>query len=225
MSIRLDLRAHDVTLLPNPGPSQDPALAPERTFLLTFDTHGYALEFDHRKVGVPAAEMNRLLSMVLSHMPLEWRSADPDVRDTFRPMMRIIQRVNSTPSSHLFLAGFHIGDAIGLFDTTQVADSAIADSFRYLVGTLSWARGKKGELFFLPSDFVENVQTQQELLANGKLFRAALWHGENGSEHHIDDKLFVPYETPIGFNTRIQPDTAETWRRISRLTRRQGRDW
>lgn len=34
---------------------------------------------------------------------------------------------------------------------------------------------------------------------------------------HIGHKLFVPYATPIGFNTQVQPKTEEAWRRISDL--------
>ncbi len=57
-------------------------------------------------------------------------------------------------------------------------------------------------------------------MANGKLFSSFLAHGEDSNESLEAEKLYVPYATPIGFNTRVERETTETWREISNLIQR-----
>lgn len=223
MAIRLDLYARDVTLLPESRPAPAPDAAPERKFVISHGNAGYQLEFDGRRATVPDAAIRDLLRQVIETTSVDWRhSSDPSIQATFRPLQRIVQCINSTPSYHLFLAGFHVGDSIGMFDLAQLATPAIADSFRYLVGNLRWPRGKKGRLFCIPEGYVNSDAARMELMANGKLFAADLFIGDDEPTSHVANKLLVPYATPIGFNTRVATETEETWRRISDLMRRQG---
>lgn len=222
MAIRLELATRDVTLLPESRPAPAPDAAPERLFVILHSANGYSLEFDGRRVLVPDAEIESLFTMISEHTSVEWRhSRDPEIQATFRPLNRVLQCINSTPSYQLFLAGFHVADAIGMFNLDQVQLPAIADSFRYLVGNLEWSRGKKGRLFFLPEGYVPSDEVRLELMANGKLVSTNLYTGDTDPDHHVDNKEFVPYATPIGFNTRVSVDTEATWRRISDLMRRQ----
>ncbi|MGA2443673.1 MAG: hypothetical protein ACLQNE_39120 [Thermoguttaceae bacterium] len=222
MAIRLDLHTRDVTLLPEARPAPDPAAAPERDFTVAHDDHGYALQFDGRRVTVPDDAIQDLLTRVIEGTTVEWRySRDSANQATFRPLNRILQRLNSTPSFQLFLAGFHIGDSIGMFDYGQIGEPAVADSFRYLVGNLPWAGGKRGRLFFIPDGYA-NAVVELELMANGKVVAADLYTGDAEPTDHIEHKLFVPYATPIGFNTQVRPETEQAWRQISDLIRRQG---
>ena len=118
---------------------------------------------------VPDDAVSNLLTAVSQGTSVEWsHSTDPEIQTTFRPLKRILQRSNSTPSYQLFLAGFHIGDAIGLFQFDMLEETAICDSFRYLVGTLAWQHGKRGRLFFIPDGYAD-ADVEQELLANNKL--------------------------------------------------------
>ena len=223
MAMRLALHARDVTLLPETSPAPDPDAAPEREFVVSHGDTGYQLEFDGRRATVPDAEIRDLLRQVTETTAVDWRhSSDPEIQATFRPLQRIVQCINSTPSYQLFLAGFHVGDSIGMFDLDQVATPAIADSFRCLVGTLHWPHGKKGHLFCIPEGYVNSETVRKELMANGKLFVVDLFVGDDGPTSHVANKLIVPYATPIGFNTRVEAETEETWRRVSALMRRQG---
>lgn len=166
--------------------------------------------------------MHGLLRQVAEGTRVEWQySKNPDIQSTFRPLNRILQCLNSTPSYQLFIAGFHIGDAIGMFDPDQVDDQAVADSFSYLVGALQAMHGKRGRLFFVPEGYAADPQTKLELLGNGKLFEVNCYRID-GATHHVGDKLFVPYATPMGFNTRVDRLTEETWRRIANLADTQG---
>lgn len=223
MAIRLELRARDVTLLPETRPAPDPAMSPERHFFITHGTNGFELTFDGRRVNVPNDHMVDLLAKVSSGTSVDWRhSRNPDIQATFRPLDRVLTCLNSTPSYQLFLAGFHIADTIGVFDYEVLQQPAIEDSFRYLVGNLPWQReGKKGALFALPEAYVQGADVILELMANGKLFSADLYSGDQIPDHHINNKLFVPYATPIGFNTRVSADTELAWRRVSELIQRQ----
>jgi hypothetical protein len=222
MAVLLTLNIRDVTQLPEERPAPDPDASPERTFAIAHGAVGFSLDFDGRKASVPDQEIRALLSRVGEGTSVEWRhSRDPEIQTTFRPLNRILQCLNSTPAYQLFLAGFHIGDSIGLFDLGQVQEPAISDSFRYLVGNLPWAGGKKGRLFFLPDDYIA-PDVERELVANSKLVSADFFIGQDDPTSHVARKLFVPYATPIGFNTRVQKETEEAWRRISDLVRRQG---
>ena len=223
MPLRLELRARDVTLLPETRPAPDPAAAPERQFSIAHDANGFTLTFDGRQANVPNDHILDLLSKVSAGTSVEWRhSTNPEIQATFRPLNRILMCINSTPSYQLFLAGFHIADAIGVFDFGVVQRPAIDDSFRYLVGNLPWQReGKKGALFVLPEGYVQGADVILELMANGKLFSADLYSGDQEPNHHVENKLFVPYATPMGFNTRVTADTEVAWRRVSELIQRQ----
>jgi hypothetical protein len=134
---------------------------------------------------------------------------------------RILQVINSTPAYQLFLAGFQIADTVGFFNLDTVHQDAIVDSFHYLVGNLVWTFGKKGRLFFLPDGYLTDGVTRTELLANSKLFSVDLFSIADGQASHLENKLCVPYATPIGFNTAIQPATEATWRRINHLISQQ----
>ena len=222
IAILFELYARDVTLLLAARPTPAPDAAPERAFLISHGADGYTLDFDGRRASVPNDAMQDLLVKVAEGAPAEWRySSDPAIQTTFRPLNRILQCINSTPSYQLFLAGFHIGDAIGLFDLGRVCEPAIADSFRHLVGSLPWPHGRKGRLFFIPEGYVTTPEVELELMANGKVVSADLFTGEGEPTSHVEHKLFVPYATPIGFNTRVAPETVEAWIRISDLVRRQ----
>ena len=222
MAIRLELRARDVTQLPESRPAPDPRASPERAFTIAHGTGGYSLEYDGRRAIVPNEEIRNLLTRISAGTSVEWRhSSDPEIQTTFRPLNRILQCLNSTPAYQLFLAGFHIADAIGMFDLGQVEETAIADSFRYLVGNLPWPNGKKGRLFFIPDGYV-TAEIELELLANTKIVGADMYLATDDRTSPVDHKVFVPYATPIGFNTRVAPETEEAWRRISDLVRRQG---
>lgn len=222
MAIFLDLRARDVTLLPDERPAPDFDAAPERSFNIYRGPDGYRLEFDGRHAMVPRDAILNLLARVSEGTSVEWRySKDPAIQATFRPLNRIIQSINSTPAYQLFLAGFHIGDTIGMFEPAMIAEPAVVDSFRYLVGNLPWPQGKKGRLFFLPEDYV-TADAEQELRGNGKLFSVDLYTGDGDRRSHVTHKVCVPYATPMGFNTKIVDQTENAWRRVSELIRRQG---
>lgn len=222
MAIRLQLNARDVTLLPDERPVSDPTTVPERAFTCAHDAGGYHLVFDGQGVTVPDDTMPNLLARIVAGTPTEWQySSDSAVQTTFRPLNRILQRLMSTPAYQLFRAGFDVGDAIGMFNLNQVREPAIADSFRYLVGVVRGGYGKKGRLFFLPEGCV-TAEIEYALLANGKIDSADLFTGEPEANSHVARKLFVPYATPIGFNTRVNTDTENAWRQISDLIRRQG---
>ena len=203
MAILFELHARDVTLLPAARPAPAPDAAPERAFLISHGADGYTLDFDGRRASVPNDAMQDLLVKVAEGAPAEWRySSDPAIQTTFRPLNRILQCFNSTPSYQLFLAGFHIGDAIGLFDLGQVCEPAIADSFRHLVGSLPWPHGRKGRLFFIPEGYVTTPEVELELMANGKVVSADLFTGEGEPTSHVEHKLFVPYAQPQLASTR-----------------------
>jgi hypothetical protein len=222
MAIRLTLNIGDVTQLPEAQSAPDPDESPERTFAITHDEIGFILEFDHQRASVPCKEIGALISRIGVGAYVEWRhSRDPEIQTTFRPLNRILQCVNSTPAYQLFLAGFHIGDRIGLFNLGQVQEPAITDRFRYLVDNLPWSRGKRGRLFFLPDDCV-TPNVERELVANSKLISAELFLGHGNPHSHVTRKLCIPYATPIGFSTRVQKDTELSWQRIADLVRRQG---
>jgi hypothetical protein len=222
MAIRLDLRARDVTQLPDERPAPDSAAAPERAFAIGHGPAGYRLEYDGNTATVPAEEMQNLLDRVGKGTSVEWRhSSDRAMQTTFRPLSRILQCINSTPSYQLFLAGFHVGDAIGLFDLKRLQEPAVADSFRYLVGTLHWSHGRRGRLFFIPDGYVTSG-VEQELIGNSKVVAADLFTGDVAPTSHVEHKLFVPYATPLGFNTRVSEETEVAWRQIGDLIRRQG---
>jgi hypothetical protein len=78
-----------------------------------------------------------------------------------------------------------------------------------------------GRLFFIPEGYVTG-RVEVELMANGKLLAVDLFTGDMGHQSHIDRRLFVPYATPIGFNTKVLPETEDAWQRISDLVRRYG---
>lgn len=222
MAIRLQLHARDVTLLPDGRPATDPKVVPERAFAFSHDAGGYHLAFDGQAVTVLDSAMGNLLARVVAGTPTDWQySSDSDTQQTFRPLNRILQRLTSTPAYQLFRAGFDIGDAIGMFDLDQVREPAIADSFRYLVGIVRGGFGRKGRLFFVPDGYVPE-EVEFELVANGKLDSADLFDGDPHANSHVAHKLFVPYATPIGFNTKVGADTERAWRRISDLIRHQG---
>lgn len=221
MTIRLQLRARDVTQIPESRPAPDPNESPERAFAIVNDSGGYRLEYDGRRATVPNKEIRNLLIRVSEGTSIEWRSSsDPEIQTTFRPLNRILQCLNSTPAYQLFLAGFHIADAIGMFDLEQVQESSIADSFNYLVGNLMWTNERKGRLFFLPEGYV-TPEVEMELLANTKIVGVDLIRIVDDQTSHVGHKLYVPYATPIGFSTRVSQDTQETWRKINNLMSRQ----
>ena len=144
MGFRLEVTARDVTLLPETRPAPSPEAAPVRCFHIEHGGNGYQLSFDGRRALVPDDAVYDLLTKVAEGSRVEWQhSSDESIRSTFRPLHRILQGLNSTPSYQLFLSGFHIGDAIGMFDLAQVEEQSISDSFRYLVGPLLASRGKK----------------------------------------------------------------------------------
>lgn len=220
MTIQLRLFARDVTRLPSSRPATDPSASPERSFSIEHGIAGYALEFDSHRANVPVDAIQRLYRHVSEANHIDWQySSDTEIQSTFRPLRRITQCINSTPSYQLFLAGFHIGDLIGLFNDDPLDPDAIADEFRALDGNQPWPQGKRGRLFILPDGFVTDQSVKNELIANGKLFEADLYIGDN---HHVENKLCVPYATPIGFNTSVQAETESEWRRISSLVRRNG---
>jgi len=103
-----------------------------------------------------------------------------------------------------------------------VAPETVPDSFQYLVGNLPWPRGKQGRLFILREGTVADPVVRNELIANGKLFESQLFCGDEGRMQHTAEKLIVPYATPIGFNTRVNPQTEEAWRRICDFVRQHG---
>lgn len=221
MSLKLELNAMDVTQLPDSRGDAEPDDVPLHKFEIAHDGNGYRLEFDGNAATVPANDICDLLQQVATTTSTDWKhSSDPEIQATFRPLNRILQRINSTPTYQLFLSGFHIGDTIGLFDLEALGQEAIADSFRYLVGNLPWHGGKKGRLFILPEGYVASTEIRRELMANGKIFCADFWVGVDDRQSHIESKDVVPYATPIGFNTRVSNQTKEAWRRICDLVRR-----
>ncbi len=223
MPVRIEVRARDVTLLPETRPAPEPDAAPERRFDIQNSQTDYRLSFDGRRAAVPRNEMYGVLQKVAEGTRIEWQhSTNPEVRLTFQPLNRILQCLNSTPSYQLFIAGFHIGDAIGIFEPDQIDDQVVLDSFSYLVGALQAMSGKKGRLFFIPDGYVATNQIRLELLGNGKLFSADCFRVDDAGNQHVGNKMFVPYATPMGFNTRVGRETEEAWRRIADLVQKQG---
>lgn len=225
MSMQLQLHARDVTLLPEQRPADvDPSEVPEHRFQIQHEeTTGYALAFDEHRANIPDDHMSQLFLAVCNTSRVDWEhSRNIDIQSTFRPLNRVIQCLTTTPSYQLFLAGFHIADAIGLLALDVVDGVTVPDSFRYLVGNLPWIRGKKGRLFVLPHGVVADPMVRLQLIANGKLFEANFFVGDSHGTHHIDEKLIVPYATPIGFNTRVDARTEQVWREIARLVQHEG---
>lgn len=222
MAIRVLLRARDVTLLPESRPAAALEAVPERQFALGVGADGYSLEFDGRRASVLIEDMRHLFTRVLDGTPVEWRySSNSEVRTVFEPLARILPCLNTTPAYQLFLAGFHIADTIGLLTSPTIHETGIIASFRYLVGPLVWPYGKKGRLFFLPEQTV-TPQVATELIANGKLFSATILTEGWKPTEPIEVKLFIPYATPIGFNTHVGPETEDAWRKIGEMLRRLG---
>lgn len=225
MSMQLELNSRDVTMVAGHRPSDvDPEDVPAHQFQIKHaDNLGYVLEFDGQRANVPDDHMGQLFDGVCTATRTDWEySKDIEIQTAFRPLNRIIQRITSTPSYQLFLAGFHIADAIGMLNLEVVDPETIPDSFRYLVGNLPWLRGKKGRLFVLPEGAVLDPEVRSQLIANGKLFQANFFLGDATGLHHVDEKLVVPYATPIGFNTRVNARTHDAWRDIARLVQREG---
>ena len=189
MSMQLQLNARDVTLLPERRPADIATEdVPEHRFQIQHDeTSGYALEFDNHRVIVPDDHMTQLFLGVsnASRLLEFWEhSRDNIIQSTFRPLNRIIQCLKTTPSYQLFLAGFHIADAIGMLSLDVVDHATVPESFRYLVGNLPWLRGKKGRLFVLPRGAVTDPMVRSQLIANGKLFEATFFVGDAGDTPH-----------------------------------------
>jgi hypothetical protein len=224
MAVRICLRARDVTLLPETQPAPLPEAVPRREFALEVvgGEEGYRLEFDGRHATVSSDAMPKVFARVIDGTPVEWRdSSKPEIQAVFGPLNRIVQCLNTTPSYQLFLAGFHIGETIGMLPPSGVDAHAMVASFRYLVGPVVWSYGKKGRLFFLPEGAV-TPEVGAELVANGKLLSVTITADGVEPAPQTDEKLFTPYATPIGFNTRVSAETEKAWRRIGELIRRLG---
>ncbi len=220
MTIRLTLSIGDVTRLANPRPAANDS--PMRVFEIARSNSSFQFDFDGRTVTVPFHEIPDLLLRVDDGTSIEWQhSSDPEIQTTFRPFNRVLQCLDSTPAYQLFLAGFHICDSIGLFDLEQVPETAIVDSFRYLVGYLAWSNGRKGRLFFLPDDIIDQ-NIENELIANSKLGSVDLIKIRDDTQSFLSRKLYVPYANPIGFNTIVGKETEVKWQRINELMHRQG---
>lgn len=224
MAVLLRLQARDVTLLPETRPAPSPEAVPLRRFVIELvgGDVGYRLNFDSRSATVLYGAMPGLFAQVIDGTPVEWRrSSDPEIRAVFAPLSRIIQCLNTTPSYQMFLAGFHIAETIGMLPQVAVDEAAMVASFRYLVGPIIWPYGKKGRLFFLPEGTVTG-QAALELIANGKLLSVEITADDTEPDPEARVKLFTPYATPIGFNTRVSGETKEAWKRIGELVRRVG---
>jgi hypothetical protein len=221
--MKLLLHASDVTLLQDSRPSPNPLDVPSHSFEILHDQRGYTLTFDSHCVAVQDAEMSRLFRSISDTTHVDWEhSKDVEIQNTFGPLNRVIKCLTTTPSYQLFLAGFHIADAIGMLDLALVDHDTVSDSFRYLVGNLPWLRGKKGRLFILREGDVSDQIVRQELIANGKLFAVQYWDGDLDRTSLVDEKLAVPYATPIGFNTHVGSQTEQKWRDIVAFVRQHG---
>jgi hypothetical protein len=221
MAIRLELRARDVSQLPELRPAPDPKASPERVFTIAHVVGSYKLEYDGRHANVPDPEIKNLLMRLNEGTSVEWRqSSDSEIQATFRPLNRVLQCLNSTPAYQLFLAGFHIADTIGMFEIEQIQESAIVDRFKKLSGNLPWLSGKRGRLFFIPDEY--NAAIELELLANNKIIVSELYVATEERIIPEGRKLVVPYATPIGFNTQVSPETKVAWRGITSLVTQDG---
>jgi hypothetical protein len=223
MIIQLQLQARDVTALPDERPYPDAGAVPQHRFEIQHRDTGYSLEFNGNRANVPNEHMAQLARTVSETTRVDWQySRDTEIQNTFRPLNRILQCINSTPSYQLFLAGFHIAETIGMLSLDVVSSETVPDSFTYLVGNLPWPRGKQGRLFVLREGTITDAVVRNELIANGKLFESQLWFDDDNGMHHVGDKLIIPYATPIGFNTQVHPQTEEAWRRICEFVRHHG---
>ena len=215
MPLRLELKTGDVTLAGEQDDSN--GSVPRRVFRIENDpTKGFTLRFDGHQVLVQREHIRNLITKVTEHALCEWQSSrQTEIRSTFAPLNRIVNAINTTPSYHLFLAGFQIAEAIGFFEFDDIAEADIKEAFLGLVGNLIWSGGKKGRLFFLPAGPVSDNSVREELNDNGKIF-LVYFSSDTAS---IEEKLCVPYATPIGFATKVSPDTEEEWRRITKMQR------
>ena len=221
MIFSLTLRIGDVTRLASPRPALHSKDSPMRVFTVARTDSDFKFDFDGQSVTVPFQEIPKLLVRIDDGTLIDWQnSRDPEIQTIFRPFNRVLQRLDSTPAYQLFLAGFHICESIGLFDFSYIPEAAIEDSFRYLVGYLTWPNGRNGKLFFLPDDIVDQ-SIENELIANSKIGSVELI-GILGDAHSIlGRKLYVPYANPIGFNTKVDRETEVKWQRINELMHRQ----
>lgn len=185
-----------------------------RRFQVGRSNQGFELEFDNAKCLVSLSHIDDVFRIVSHHVLPEWQySKDKEIQSVFRPLNRILTVINSTPSYQLFLAGFQIADEIDLLRQGEIDESAVIAAFHRLNMAVRWKEGKKGSLFFIPDGYVSNSVVLQELISNGKLF----WVILRSEVSILEEKLAVPYATPIGFNTLVSEDTEATWRRISQL--------
>ena len=216
MPLKLEMETGDVTLIGKGKPAA--STVPVRKFAIEYDLDlCYTLSFDGRHVRVQQNDVTDLFAQVAQHSTVEWKySKEPEIRSAFDPLNRILQVINSTPAYQLFLAGFQIADTVGVFNLDTVHQVAIVESFHNLVGSLVWSFGKKGSLFFLPEGYV-TPEVIPELIANNKLLSINLFSLADEKDSLLENKLCVPYATPIGFNTAVQPETEATWRRINDL--------
>lgn len=217
MSLRLELVTGDVTKLPEGG-GHSLEEVQQRDFRIDYrGDQGFELEFDKAKALVGLSHIQDLFKIVSFHVLTEWQySKDRQIRSAFGPLNRILSVINSTPSYQLFLAGFQVADKIGFLEQEAFEEMAMLTSFSGLLGTVRWKEGKKGRLFFIPEGYVSEHHVRNELVGNGKLFWITLWSG--GSM--VEEKLAVPYATPIGFNTPVSADTEDAWRRVTQLVDR-----
>lgn len=217
---KLLLNANDVTLSSKSSSQLAGTRDVTRSFEISRINTGYEFVFDGAKCAVADLKMPLILKQVFSQSGLGLAlDVSDEPESQIRQFNRILSRINSTPAYHLFLAGFHISNTVGLFDRTEIAGKDVAASFRYLVGPVRWpGKPKSGLLFFLPDEYVSEEDCKA-LMKNGKVFKAEFFELTNDNSTSIDEpKYFLPYAQPIGFQTEVPQSTKSAWERICNLT-------
>lgn len=224
MKIELKLHANDVTKLPDPRPASVDTALHSIDFSVHLGQNVCKLVYNGNAASVTYEQLLDLASKVATTSRVDWEyPRDSDIETTFRPIERITKCIDSTPSYQLFLAGFHIAEVIGMLSLTDIRLESVPNSFRYnLLGNIPWPNGKNGRLFFLRDGEVSNSDVQHQLLANGKLFLASMFVDDGAGPQHLEEKLFVPYANPIGFNTEVADATKDAWKRICKFVRLNG---
>lgn len=224
MEIQLNLCATDVTKLPNPRPAAIATELPQLNFSIHLGPYGCKITYNANSVTVTYEQLLDLAGKVATTTRVDWeRPANDEIETTFRPIERITNCIDSTPSYQLFLSGLHIAEVIGMLSLTDVPIESVPASYRYnLLGNTPWPSGKKGRLFFVREGDVADGEVQHQLMANGKLFSVNMVTIDEAGMHQLDEKLFVPYVTPIGFNVKVNEITKDAWKRISDFVRQNG---
>ena len=221
MPCELKLHAHDVTLNCRPERKASIFRPPQRVYSIVREREMFTLGFDGAKIRIPPAAIAEILVGLRTGSRLDWlQSVCCSQQHLRNPLRKVVELVNSTPAFQLFVAGFHIGETIGMFDDDSIADADVSAAYRGLVGNLEWTAGQRGRLYFPPGGPEVDAPAERELAEAGRLFLAELRYstGEAGPKT-VDRKWFVPYVPALDWVRQVSPEAQILWNRIRSMNR------